>query len=456
WWTERSGRSVAIEGSDGNCRTVPPVVADLMSAAEPVRRRAVSAGFAPIVGDGPPATLRDVAFTRQLLRVPASVRVQALRQQRTDLRRAYLAGLNVRQFAVMTRGMSGAARRVFGRERTLGLRGRPRDFVGGDRRVDVVLDVAGATGYVRTGQTGLAVCRTRGDGGRRSFVASWLYLLMQPGDTSVRATLAHEAFHVVQCVMNTRGDAPQLLREGSAEWFSVLSEPASFPGAVGLDGAITAGNARAASFCNEFDPRNLAGLDVYSAWAVWEALDPATRRASLVPRLLRVYRRATGDGDGVIRRVGEARWSQALLTAARTVCGTLTSPSGRVTFAPQVRGFLGSRNQPAEVGRPATITLPPGGLVTVGAVWGQRAVGAASVSVGSPAVAPDVLAQQIVVSTALTPLTPGVRDGQAAVDIPAESLNEGYVPVTIANPSASSPVQVTVQVTTLPPAPPPA
>lgn len=450
WWTERAVRSTPIDGSDGTCRTVPPLVADLISAAEPVRRRAVSAGFAPILGDAPPVTLRDPGFTRQLLRVPAAVRVRALRTQRLDLLRPYLAGLTPRQFVGITRGMSAAARRVFLRQRIRGQRGGPRDFVGGDRRVDIVLDADGATGAVRAGQPGLAVCRTRGDGGRRSFVASWLYLYAEPEDTSLRATMAHEIFHVVQCITNTRGDAPQLLKEGTAEWFSVLSEPASFPGAVGVDGAINAGNARAASFCNAFDPRNLQGLDVYAAWAVWEALDPATRRADLVPRLLRVYRRATGDGDGVIRRVGEARWSQALLTAARSVCGTLRSPSGRVTFAPQVRGFLGSQTPAAEAGRPATVTVPPGGLVTVGAVWGRRPVGSASVSVTAPAVPADVMAQQIVVSTALTPLTPAVRDGGAAVDIPAESLGEAYVPVTIANPSASAPVQVTVQVTASP------
>lgn len=457
WWTEGAGRPAALEGSDGNCRTLPPVVGEVRAGAEPARTRAIRAGFAATVGDAPPPVLRDAGFTRQLLRVPAAVRVQALRSQRTELRRAYLAGLTLRQFRAMSAGMPATARRSFARERTAGLRGTPRDFVGGDPRVDIVLDATGATGSVQPGQPGLAVCRTRGTGNRRSFVASWLYLLAEPGDTSLRATLAHEIFHVVQCVMNTRGDAPSLLKEGTAEWFSVISEPASFPGAVSIapDGteSIRAGNARAASFCTSFDPRAQQNLDVYASWAVWEALDPLAPRATLVPRLLKVYRTASGDGSGVIRRVGEVRWSQALLTAVRSVCGNLRSPAGLVTFAPQVRGFLGARNQPALVDAPVTITVPAGGAVSVGAIWGRNGVGAATVSVNSPQLAPEVLAPQLVITTASGPQTPFVRDGQVVVDIPPPSLPEGYVPVTIANPSASVPIQVSVGVTALPAAP---
>jgi hypothetical protein len=448
WWSDRPGAPGALPGADGSCRSLPPLVRQVLGAANAARARAVRMGFPGTVGDAPPPVLRDARFTRQLIRLSPPVRVSALGALSPVVRGRLLAGMTVAQRARVLSGLPRSLRGRLVRDLRSARRGRPSDFVGGDRRVDLVLDggARGATGLVRPGQPGAAICRTSTRGSRRNFVATWLTVLATSDIAAARATTAHEMMHVVQCVMGVHPRTPLLVKEGTAEWFAALAEPAAFPGPLPEGGGVSAGNARAVSFCNRFDPRG-GGLQPYSSWAVWEALDPGTPRSSIVRAVLNGYRRsAAGAESGAISRLGAARWSEAVRVAAGEVCGNRRSPSGAVVFAPEMRRFLGATASPARPGAPATLTVPAGGIATTTAIWGALPVAAVTVRLTAPGVAPEALAAGVVVGTAAGVLGPVVRDGAVVADIPAPALGERSVPVTVANPSTGAPARVTIEV----------
>jgi hypothetical protein len=242
---------------------------------------------------------------------------------------------------------------------------------------------------------------------------------------------------------------PILLREGTAEWFAALAEPAGFPGPVAPGGSsITSGNARAAGFCTGFDPAG-GGTAPYASWPVWEALDPGTAGPGVVRGMLRAFpgsRAPVPAAPAVVSRVGAAAWTDALRAGAREVCGNRRSPSGVVTFAPEVREFLGAGGPAATTAAPATLTVPAAGVATAGAVWGSAPVAAVTVRLSAPGIAPEVLAAGVVVTTAAGPLTAVVRDGAVAVDVPPAAFGERYVPVTVANPATTAATPVRVEV----------
>jgi hypothetical protein len=442
WWSDRPGAPGALPGADGSCASLPPLVTEVLDAANAARDRAVRMGFPATIGDAPPTVLRDARFTRQLLRYPPPLRAAALGSLSPVVRGRLLAGMTAAPRNGVLRGLApGLRRRMTGELRTA-QRGRPADLVGGDRRVDLVLDgsARGVSGFVRPGQPGSAVCRTSTRGSQRVFVATWLTVLVTADVAAARATTAHELMHVVQCVMGVHPGTPLLVKEGTAEWFAALAEPASFPGTVPA-GGVAGGNARAVSFCNSFDPRG-GGLQPYASWAVWDVLGTRSVRS-----VLSGYRRSAAGGDGgAIGRVGAARWSEAVRVAAREVCGNRRSPSGAVAFAPEVRDFLGATSSPARAGAPATVTVPAGGVATAAAIWGALPAAAVTVRLSAPGVAPEALAAHVVASTSAGALTPGVREGAAVVEIPAAALGERYVPVTVANPSAGAPTPVSIEV----------
>lgn len=451
WWSDRPGAPGALPGSDGSCATLPLLVTEVLAAATAARARAVQLGFPGTIGDAPPPVLRDARFTRQLLRLPPAVRASALGSLSPVIRGRLLAGMTVSQRNGVLRGLAPNLRRRLAGELRTAQRGRPADFVGGDRRVDIVLDgsAQGVTGFVRAGQPGAAICRTATRGSQRRFVATWLNVLVTTDIAAARTTTAHELMHAVQCVMGVRPDTALLVKEGTAEWFAALAEPAAFPGTVPANG-VTGGNARAVSFCNSFDPRG-GNLQPYASWAVWDALDAGSPRPTTVRALLDGYRRSAAGGDsGAIGRVGAARWSEAVRVAAREVCANRRSPSGAVTFAPEVRGFLGATASPARVGAPATLTVPAGGVATAAAIWGAAPAAAVTVRLSAPGLSPEALAAQVVASTPSGVLSAGVRDGAAVIDVPAEALGTRYVPVTVANPSVGAPTQVGIEVVATP------
>ena len=448
WGTARAGAPGGVAGATGWARP-PAAVVEIGRAAEAARRRATAMGFPAVRGDAPPPVFRDPRYTRRLLAAGADERTRSLRMLSATTRGRYLAGLTAAQRTRMFRGMPAAAQRRFAADLRAGQAGRPADFIGGDRRVDIVVDGAGATRMVAQGQPGVAVCRTRQRGRTREFVGSWMVVMARPGSDSYVATTVHELMHVIQCNMGV-GDAPLLVKEGTAEWLSALLSPATFPGSSPVENEIRDGNARAASFCNGFDPAG-SGLQPYASWPVWEALDAGAPRSTTVRNLLTTYRTVASESPvAVLRRVGHERWSQALRTAAAAVCGTGRSPSGAVTFSSSVRSFLGRPDTSAQVGAPGTDVVPAGGVITMGAIWGRSPVAAVSVRVTAGGVSPQALAASLVVTTTGGPLTPVARDGAVFVDIPADRFDDAYVPVTIANPSASSATQVTVEVMATP------
>jgi hypothetical protein len=452
WWTEGPGRSAAVAGSDGVCATVPAVVSELAASAEAARARAVGLGFPALVGDAAPAGARSPAILRALLRLSPASRARALGTFARRPRGAFLLGLTRAQLARMQRGLPAGLRARLRADRARALRGTPRDFVGGDRRVDIVLDASGATGQVQRLQPGLSPCRVTPRGGARAaFVASWVVVYAPADGPAPRAVLAHELFHVAQCVSGVGPGTPVLLREGTAEWFAALAEPAGFPGASVPGGAsITSGNARAATFCTGFDPAG-GGTAPYASWPVWEALDPGTAGPGAVRAMLRAFpgsRSPAPTAAAVVRRVGAVAWTDALRVAAREVCGNRRSPSGVVLFAPEVRDFLGAGGPAASPATPATLTVPAAGVATAGAVWGPAPVAAVTVRLSAPGVAPEALAAGVVVTTTAGPLAAVVRDGAVAVDVPPAALGERSVPVTVAGPLTTVATPVRVEVVT--------
>lgn len=447
WWSEAAGAPGAIAGEDGSCVTPPQTVRRLLAAAEAARRQAIALGFPAAIGDAPPPVLRDARFTRRLLRDTPATRVAALAALQSTDRGRYLAGLTARQRTALLRGLPSATRRALLREYRRAITGRPGDFVGGDRRIDLVLDASatGVSGQVSQYRPGSTTCRSRRDGTRQRFVASWMTLLVGDNPAYSRSTLAHELMHVVQCVMELQIGTPSLVKEGTAEWFSAQADPLAFPGSPTPDGGVNAGNARTVSFCNRFNPLE-DGLQPYASWAVWDALS-AAEGPGRVRAALNAYRRPmAGTGEAAIAVVGQARWAAAVRDAARALCINRRSPDGRIGFAAQVRDFLGALGERATPGVPVTVVVPAGGVVSVAALWPAQATGAVAVRILAPGLAPATLAAHVGGSLAGSPLAGVAGQSEAWLPIPASAIGEGFLPVTIVNPSASMPLTATVAV----------
>ncbi len=447
WWSDTPGAPGAVAGADGTCATLPPVILDLAVAAEAYRARAIGLGYPAVIGDSPPQFLKNPGLVRTLLRLQPSSRSRALGSIAKKARGSFLARLTAKQRAKVLKGLPRTARGRLLADMRRAQKGSASDYVGGDRRVDVVIDSTGASGKVTATQTGLSPCRTFSRP-RRTFVASWAVVLAPVDQPSPRAVLAHEIFHVAQCKLGVGPGTPLVLREGTAEWFAALAEPGGFPGPVGAS-SITNGNARAATFCNGFDPGG-TGTAPYAAWPVWEALDPGNPAPGLVRQLL--VKGFPGGAaiapptSAVIAAVTGPRWIEALRVAAREVCGNQRSPSGLINLAPELRSYLGSGAPQATPTAPADDTIAEGGITTLPAVWGSTAWSSVSIRITSAQAPAEAILPGVVVSTKTGALTPVIRNGAVVVDIPAANRSEGYAPVTVVTPLASGTAAFRVEV----------
>ncbi|MCC6830306.1 MAG: hypothetical protein IT200_03085 [Thermoleophilia bacterium] len=451
WWSDTIGAAGAVSGADGGCRTVPPVVTAVAGVAERARATAQGLGLPRMTGDAPPATVRLPELTRVLLRARPGERVIALNGLGARTRGQYLAGLPAATRVRVLAGITGTVRRRFAADLRLAVAGRPSDFAGGDRRVDVVLDASGVTGMVSAATPGRTSCSEIPTGPRLRRVAfrSTEVVVLAPADTAPAAALAHELFHVVQCDTSTSTGAPDLLAEGTAEWFAARAEPADFAGTLttGATGQTLSGGAtRVARFCTRFDPVG-AGLEAYASWGVWQALDAGRARPV---RVLAALRSVTGLRTGptaaaVIRDVGTARWADALQDAARSLCAGLRAPFGDVVFAPGVRGFIGLGSPTATPVTPQTVVVPRWGVASARAQWSGGGT-QATIRVTSPDLDAATLVAALVAPAANGPLAATVRDGAAVIDVSGAAITDGAVTVVVPNPRPDRAVTVTVAV----------
>lgn len=454
WWGETPGAAGALASADGACPSVPAVVSETLQVAEAIRLSSNSAGFPPIVGDRPLVFARDRAWYRRTVRAKAKVRATMLGRITPATRGRLLAGLLPAERTKVYRGLPTRLVTRLKRDAVRALAGRPKDFVGGDRRVDIMFDSTGATGLVNATVVGRAPCtQSVALSGRRTFV-SGSFIVFAPDAVVPRATLAHELFHTVQCILGVPGGTPALLGEGTAEWHAATFEPLAFAGAEVAQGSsltVTGGAARAISFCNDFDPTKVAGLDGYRAFGVWSALEiaaPGTILGTLTASATAPFT----STQAVIGHVGDARWSDALLTATREICGNLRTPSGQTVFPPGIRAFIGANpgTPVAAPGVPATLTLAPGGVRSLPVDWAlvDPPPTAVTIQITAPGVDPAAIAARSFVHVAgiLTAVGPDAAGGVAVVSGDHVVTARGGA-VTVANPSSVNPLTITVTLT---------
>ena len=444
WWSDSTvpGAGGALVGSDGNCATLPPVAQGVLDVAEATRATATSRGFPSLVGDAAPAFPLNRAAFNTLRRLPAASRARTLSSIPVATRGRLLAGFTPAQRTTILRGLPGSLRARLSREIATTLAGRPKDFVGGDRRLDIILDRTGVTGLVGGSLKGVAPCRTSISGTTRRFLSASAVVLTPDAEVP-RSTLAHELFHSVQCVMRARGDL--LMHEGTAEWFAALTEPGAFAGLVISDGSgttVTGGATRAISFCRDFDPSRTGTLDVYNSWPVWTALDlasPGAVRAAIL--------KAAQTPRAVMESVGDGQWSASLLSAVTEVCGNLRSPAGQPIFAPQIRDFFSDGRPVASPGLPATAIVWAGGVQSLVATW-TTAPTQVVLRVSAPGIAPATLATRLVVQTGGV-VVPVTSDPTASlITLVGPQAAAGAALVTVASPAIAGAISVTLEVTT--------
>ena len=454
WWGDSPAAAGALAGADGNCATVPSIVSDTLQAAEVIRLASSAAGFPAMIGDRPLVFTRDGAWYRRTTRLKPKVRALTLGRIAPTPRGRLLAGLRPNERTRVYRGLP--SRRVKGLKRDVAraLAGRPQDFVGGDRRVDVMFDSTGATGLVKSTTDGVTRCtQSVAPSGRRTFVSGSV-ILFTPDAAVPRALVAHELFHIAQCILGINKGKPALLGEGTAVWHAATFEPLDFAGTVVALGngyfTVTRGADRAISFCNDTDPTRTTGLDGYQAFGVWSAIEIASPGTIL--GLL-----ATNDvtpfatPQAVIAHVGDARWSDALLTATREICGNLRTPSGQTVFPPGIRALFGTnRGTPtAQPAAPAAITLAPGGVRSIPVNWAlvDPPPTTVTIQVAAPGIDPAAITARTFAHIAGAPVT-GIPDpaGTSVVLSGAQVAARGGA-VTVANPSSVTPLEITVSVT---------
>ena len=445
WWSDAivATATGALTGADGNCATLPPAAQGVLSAAEAHRVIATGRGFPAMIGDAAPRFARNRSAYNSLRRLGPSVRSRSLSRLAPAIRGRLLAGFTANERRVVLRGLSRVLRLRLTRDVTVAAAGRPKDYVGGDRRLDITLDRTGVTGEVGDLRKGVAPCRYSVIAGKRRFVAASTVILA-PDAGVPRATLAHELFHAVQCVLNASGGG--LVQEGTAEWFGALAEPGDFAGQIDASGTITGGATRVISFCREFDPGRQTALDVYNSWAIWTALDLAAPGA-----VGNAVRTGGSSAQAIMSGVGDVAWSAAVLLATRELCGNLRSPSGAPVFAPEIRDVFAAGRPIASPGVPVAATALPGGTTTAVGDWPTVPPPAQVViRMTAPGIAPDVLASRLVAQVGATALAVTSDPTAALVTLPTPDIATGRALITFANPSIAAPVTVTTEVTATP------
>ncbi len=446
WWSDTPGSPIALAGADGSCATVPVAAAETLAVAQIHRGQSIGLTYPALVGDAPPRFAAQTAAFRQLRRLAPAVRAATLRRL-TPLRRGRLfAGLTKPQRRIVLAGLPAALVRRINQERIRAEKGRPADFIGGDRRLDIALH---ATRDHLGSADGVMGCRSFAlSGGRAQFASvNGVVLTIEPAAN--RTTLAHELFHAVQCIMGVTGQASLLLKEGTAEWHAAVLEPVMFAGAVTPTpgGAAASGGAsRAISFCNDFNPARTQTLDPYTSWPVWMALELA--QPGTIAGLLRsAAATPLTTPQAVVTAVGDPRWSAALATAVREVCGNLRSPNGQTAFPAGIRDFFATAAPTASPGTPAVVTVPAGGTASVRAAWSGAAT-SVTVRVTVAGAAPSTVAQGIAATVGGASVTVGADATSAFISVPPGSIAAGGGPLTIANPLSLSDSSATVDVST--------
>ena len=277
---------------------------------------------------------------------------------------------------------------------------------------------------------------------------------LYPGRHRSTCTCGPRIFHIAQCILGINKGKPALLGEGTAEWHAATFEPLDFAGTVVALGngyfTVTRGADRAISFCNDTDPTRTTGLDGYQAFGVWSAIEIASPGTIL--GLL-----ATNDvtpfatPQAVIAHVGDARWSDALLTATREICGNLRTPSGQTVFPPGIRALFGTNQgtPTAQPAAPAAITLAPGGVRSIPVNWAlvDPPPTTVTIQVAAPGIDPAAITARTFAHIAGAPVT-GIPDpaGTSVVLSGAQVAARGGA-VTVANPSSVTPLEIMVSVT---------
>lgn len=454
WWGDTPGAAGALPAADASCATVPPVVGATLQAAESIRLASQAAGFPQLVGDRPLVFARSGGWYLNLVRTRPAARAAFLGRTPSATRGRLLAGLRPTERKRVYRGLPSPLVTRLKRDVARAPLGRPRDFVGGDRRLDLMFDGTGATGWVNTSVAGRAPCTQAVIPGRRAFI-SGSAILFAPDTTVQRAVLAHELFHTVQCILGVPGGTVGLLGEGTAEWQSGAIEPIDFAGAeivAGNGHTIIGGAARAISFCNNFDPNNTTGLDGYQSFGVWAALE-LTAPGTILGVLTAGAATPFTTTQGVLAYLGDARWSDALAVATREICGNLRTPSGQTVFPAGIRAFFGADpGAPlAQPTVPAAMTLAPGGVRSIPITWASSSATSVTVQVAAVGIDPSTLSARtyVHVAGALAPVGTEDATGAAAVLTTAQVAARGGA-VTVANPSSATPVSITVTVTATP------
>ncbi len=440
WWSEAPGGRHTVQGADGNCRTVPPVVR--ASGAALVRGQAAlrTMGYPVVYGDAAPRFQPQPAVFRNLRSMRPQTRARWLSGIRRANRGRMLASLTVAQRQVVNRGLPQRLRALMAQDLRTALAGRPADFIGGSRRIDVVLTADPA---MLSGPAGYAQCRTNPSRrGADRFIGASMVVLTDDAVPKF-TTLAHEFFHVVQCNMGAIRNSA-LLTEGSAEWASTRIDPTAFAEAVRATAGgygVSGGTARSVGFCRDFDPSATMSTDPYRSFAVWAALEAAepgiTRRT-----ILAAVARPRTTADAVMSQVGDVRWSRALAAAVRSVCGELRIPGSPVPLPSEARGFI-ALGVGAGPGSAASITVPAGGVrsATLQWDWDQPAP---TFLVTSPQMSPDALAGQLVANTRTAPLPVTPTPSGVLVTVPPELIGDGSGSITAASPGIRTPLALTV------------
>lgn len=191
WWGDTPGAAGALPGTDASCPTVPPVVEATLQAAESIRLASNAAGFPRLVGDRPVVFTRNRGWYLRLVRARPAARAAILGRIAPAARGRLLAGLRPTERKRVYRGLPARLVTRLRRDVTRAPLGRPRDFVGDDRRLDLMFDGTGATGRVNSSVVGLAPCTQAVTPGRRTFI-SGTAILYAPDATVQQAVLAHE------------------------------------------------------------------------------------------------------------------------------------------------------------------------------------------------------------------------------------------------------------------------
>jgi hypothetical protein len=450
WWGDTPGRRFALEGADGRCETLPPVATETIQTAETFRTRAAQFGFPQLLGDGNPLYPRKVARARQLIRQKPAIRAAVLRAMSKAKRGPLLAGFSAAERRAVLQGLPGALRAEFKRDIAAALRGGPKVFVGGDRRLDIVLH---ASLEVLATTDGSSLCRHyRLANGKPSFRAASV-LAFLPGPKANRGPLGRALFEAIECRMGLPRTNAALLREGVAEAMAAIVDPIGYAGFVRQLGPAQTpfgGAARAVGFCKRFDPYSLTVEDPQRSWAAWTALENA--QPGIIRRTLTGTLRAPlTTPAAVLNQIGDASWSAALATGTQAVCGGLRSPFGQA-FPAAIRGLITSVGTSATVSptAPTTVEIPPGGVRTISATWGTApAPTSVTLRASSPAFTGAALAAG---AAASADDQLGVTSDATAVNaaVPAGSIARGAATITIANPSMRLPTSVNVQLVTTP------